>query len=128
MLSDRCDRHALIRAAEEAMAGRTTASALAIRILARGTVDERVLSPRQRQIMSALARGCTTREIAEELIVSPSTVKTHIARLSDRLGLAGREELRRFAARRISQGNRGGPPRGQSPLTSPTRPREGRAA
>ena len=50
------------------------------------------LTPRQRQVLAALARGRQTKEIARELGISQATVKTHLARACERLGATTRAE------------------------------------
>ncbi len=50
------------------------------------------LTPRQRQILSALARGQQTKQIARELGISEATVKTHLSRATARLGTATRAQ------------------------------------
>ena len=56
-----------------------------------------VLSPREREVFSRLARGQTQREIAEELGLSVKTVETYRARIGDKLGVKTRAELVQFA-------------------------------
>lgn len=67
------------------------------------TEDDKVvaerLNGRERQVLTLLALGYGSREIAQTLAVSPKTVDTYRARLKDRLGFAGRPELVRFALR-----------------------------
>ena len=48
------------------------------------------LTPRQRQVLSLMADGKTTREIAYELGLSPFTVKNYIERIYERLGVLDR--------------------------------------
>ena len=50
------------------------------------------LSPREQEVLQALAGGATTAEIAAELIISPNTVKTHIRRIKRKLDAANRVE------------------------------------
>ena len=65
--------------------------------------DEKVaaerLSGRERQVLALLALGHSSKEIGVKLSVSPKTVDEYRARLKDRLGLAGRPDLVRFALR-----------------------------
>jgi DNA-binding NarL/FixJ family response regulator len=51
------------------------------------------LSDRELQIARSVARGRTNAEIAAELFISLSTVKTHITRIQDKLGIRNRVEL-----------------------------------
>ena len=55
------------------------------------TVVDR-LTTRQREILGALARGRHTKEIARDLGIAESTVKTHIAKATHRLGASTRAE------------------------------------
>src|SRR5687767_5596563 len=45
------------------------------------------ITPRELEILQHIARGMSTREIAEALFVSENTVKTHSSRLFDKLGV-----------------------------------------
>lgn len=45
------------------------------------------ITPRELEILRHIARGMSTREIAETLFVSENTVKTHSSRLFDKLGV-----------------------------------------
>lgn len=51
------------------------------------------LTPQQERIAGLLADGYSTAEIANELHVEVSTVKTHISRVLQRLGLRDRQQL-----------------------------------
>jgi DNA-binding NarL/FixJ family response regulator len=48
------------------------------------------LSSREREILAGLARGRTNRELADDLIVSEATVKTHVSNLLTKLGVRSR--------------------------------------
>lgn len=51
------------------------------------------LSPRQAQIVSLIASGCSTKEIAVRLRMSPHTVQCHVDRLFLRYDLHSRAQL-----------------------------------
>lgn len=55
------------------------------------------LTPAERRILSRIAGGKATKEIAEELHIHPRTVETHRASISNKLGLTGANSLLRFA-------------------------------
>jgi DNA-binding NarL/FixJ family response regulator len=50
------------------------------------------LTPRQREIVSLLAQGLGNKQIARRLDIGVETVKTHISRILDRLGVTSRTE------------------------------------
>jgi len=50
------------------------------------------ISPRELDVLKELAAGHSNKEIAHRLDVSPSTVKTHVARLFDKLGAKRRTD------------------------------------
>lgn len=58
------------------------------------------LSRREKEILRLLSEGCSTREIAEKLVISPSTVHSHRTNLMTKLGLNSRRELIQYARQR----------------------------
>jgi NarL family two-component system response regulator LiaR len=55
------------------------------------------ITPRELEILEAVAAGLSNREIAERLYVSENTVKTHAARLFDKLGARRRTQAVQLA-------------------------------
>jgi DNA-binding NarL/FixJ family response regulator len=49
------------------------------------TQTQRVLSKREREIMDLLAQGLTGEQVAEQLFLSPETIKTHIRNAMNKL-------------------------------------------
>jgi PAS domain S-box-containing protein len=48
------------------------------------------VTPREREVLQLAARGRSTPQIAEDLVISQSTVKTHFEKIYDRLGVSDR--------------------------------------
>lgn len=57
------------------------------------------LSERERQVLALTAKGHTSREIGDQLALSPRTVETYRERIMQKLGLAHRSELVEYALR-----------------------------
>lgn len=55
------------------------------------------LTAREREILSEVVGGLTNREIAEKLSISEDTVKHHLSRVFDKVGVSHRLELAMFA-------------------------------
>jgi DNA-binding CsgD family transcriptional regulator len=55
------------------------------------------LTHRERQVAWLAASGKTNRQIAEALVVSPETVKTHVTHVLHKLGVRSKVDLRVFA-------------------------------
>jgi DNA-binding NarL/FixJ family response regulator len=59
-----------------------------------------LLSPREREVLTLLARGYTYREIAADLFISVKTVETHVSSVLRKTQLSNRYALSRWAAER----------------------------
>lgn len=57
------------------------------------------LSDREREVLGLLAEGLRNREIAERLVITESTVKTHVRHVLEKLRFRNRSEAAAFAAR-----------------------------
>jgi DNA-binding NarL/FixJ family response regulator len=68
----------------------------------RGPTDESfdVLTPRELQVLKLIAEAQTSKEIAQELVISVKTVERHRQNILDKLGMSDRVELTRYAIRR----------------------------
>ena len=58
-----------------------------------------VLSHREIEVLQVVARGLANKQVARELSISESTVKTHVGSLMSKLGLLSRTQLALYAAR-----------------------------
>jgi two-component system nitrate/nitrite response regulator NarL len=67
-----------------------TVAALASEIRLRKTDDRPILSPREREILTRFSDGEMVPAIARSIHLSPSTVKTHVAHLYEKLGVSDR--------------------------------------
>jgi DNA-binding CsgD family transcriptional regulator len=57
------------------------------------------LSPRELEVLTLMGQGLRNREIAERLVVSEATVKTHVRHVLEKLRMRNRAEAAAFAAR-----------------------------
>ena len=58
------------------------------------------LTPREREVLTLVAQGCTTPEIGRRLYVSHTTVKSHLANVYEKLGVSHRAAAVAQAIRR----------------------------
>ena len=65
--------------------------------------DLNQLTPREKQILDIIAAGKTTKQIAEELRVSTSTVGNHRKHICKKLDLHSTAELVAFAVRNLTK-------------------------
>jgi DNA-binding NarL/FixJ family response regulator len=55
------------------------------------------LSPRERQVITAIVGGATNKDIGQSLGLSEQTVKNHLSNIFDKLGVSNRLELALYA-------------------------------
>jgi two-component system response regulator NreC len=95
----------VIQAIESVLAGRTFLGEEGVRTLLQRQQSQpdspfpgpEVLSERELEVLILTVRGYTSREIGEQLFISPHTVDTYRARVMDKLGLEHRYQLVEFA-------------------------------
>lgn len=88
----------LIEAVRAAAAGEQhLAPAVAAGLKEGAGEEQRVLSPRETDVLKLMALGHTNREIGDQLSLSVRTVETHRAHIQQKLGLSSRPELTRYA-------------------------------
>lgn len=66
------------------------AAGLAGEIRRRAEPEGPVLSPREREVLTLIAAGSSIPSMAKQLFLAPSTVKTHVQRLYEKLGVSDR--------------------------------------
>jgi two-component system nitrate/nitrite response regulator NarL len=76
------------------------ASGLAVEIRRRAEPAGPALSAREREVLGMIAAGRSIPAIAEQLFLAPSTVKTHVQRLYEKLGVGDRAAAVAEAMRR----------------------------
>ncbi len=94
-LSKEADRSVIFDAVAAVARGQTVLApevqgGLAAQIQLREAVSRPVLSPREQEILRLIADGGSAPEIARRLHLSPSTVKTHLQSLYEKLGVSDR--------------------------------------
>ena len=57
------------------------------------------LTPREREVLQLLARGCTNREIATELVISTKTASVHVSHILRKLDVPSRIDAAQIAHR-----------------------------
>ena len=87
----------IIAAIEAVAGGGTFLSPAVSKRLFRNQAPRPLLSSREAQILSALARGLSSKQIAREMDVSVRTVETHRQSIKRKLSLEGQAELIKYA-------------------------------
>jgi DNA-binding NarL/FixJ family response regulator len=97
----------LVEAVRHTMRGQSFLYPSAISALVKDFVDRApaddhvdVLTPRERQVLKLIAEAYTSKEIAQELVISVKTVERHRQNILENLGMSDRVELTRYAIRR----------------------------
>lgn len=104
-LSKESTRSELVNAVLDCARGRDViapalAASLAGEIRRRNEPDAPTLSGREREVLVMIARGLSIPAMAKELYLAPSTVKTHVQRLYEKLGVGDRAAAVAEAMRR----------------------------
>ena len=63
---------------------------VANRLMTRLATPSSRLTPRELEVLAAVARGLSNREVARELFLSEATVKSHLVQVFDKLGVRSR--------------------------------------
>jgi len=84
---DGSNARASARAAAALLTGRPPAPAAD-----HGSGVEEVLTRREREVLALVAMGATNQQIAEQLVITPGTAKSHVKRILRKLGAANRVE------------------------------------
>jgi predicted ATPase/DNA-binding CsgD family transcriptional regulator len=60
-----------------------------------------LLTRREREVASLVARGLSNRDIAQRLVLSTRTIESHVERIMNRLGMGSRTEIAAWAVRHL---------------------------
>ena len=97
----------IVAAIEAVSAGGTFLSPAVSKKLFRNQAPRPLLTPREGEILTALGRGESSKQIARDLSLSVRTVEAHRQSIKRRLGIEGQAELIKYAvehAREFGQG------------------------
>ena len=93
----------LAHAIRAAHAGRATLSPEAAQALVHAATQPPApghdLTERERAVLALMVEGLNNTQIAERLVVSPSTIKSHVSNILSKLGVASRTEAVALAVR-----------------------------
>jgi two-component system nitrate/nitrite response regulator NarL len=94
-----CDAIVAVGRGETVMAA-SVQSAVAQEIRTRSVQERPVLTPREQEILVLIADGLSAPSIAERIVLSPATVRTHLQHLYEKLGVSDRAAAVAEAMRR----------------------------
>lgn len=94
----------IIAAIDTVVAGGVYYSAAVARHLTQPLLPTQLLTPREREILRAIASGKSSKQIAGDLELSVRTVETHRLNIKRKLGIDGQANLIRFALEQNSPG------------------------
>jgi len=101
-----CSPDELIQAIRDAYEGKPTLPAdIAIRLIREINKPpdlpptENPLTERELEVLRLIARGLTNQEIADKLVLSERTVRTHVSNILEKLNLANRTQAALYALR-----------------------------
>jgi NarL family two-component system response regulator LiaR len=93
----------LAQAIRAAHAGRATLSPAVVQAMVHAATQPPApghdLTKRERAVLVLMVKGLNNTEIAEKLVVSPSTIKSHVSHILAKLGVSGRTEAVALAVR-----------------------------
>jgi NarL family two-component system response regulator LiaR len=92
----------LCRAIHAAVAGQVQLSRQVAQRLAAGQDEDRSLQSltgRELEVLRLVARGCSNKEIAQQLVIAEKTVKSHVGSILSKLGAASRTQAALAAVR-----------------------------
>jgi DNA-binding NarL/FixJ family response regulator len=82
----------LVATGQGVLSPEVTGKVMSAAMIGRPTAQMAELSPRERQVLLLVAQGLTTPQISESLVISDSTVKTHLRHVMEKLDAANRAE------------------------------------
>jgi len=86
----------------------------------RASVERPAFSHRERQVLTYVSQGLTNAQIADELFLSESTIKSHLSSAFQKFGVRSRREAAALFLE-LQQTSNGGPPAEEDDLIPPTR-------
>jgi two-component system, NarL family, response regulator LiaR len=89
----------LLRTIRGAGAGQVALPAQTVARMVRLVGGHEVLSQRETDVLYLVARGLANKQVARELGITESTVKTHVSGILSKLGLPSRTQIALYAAR-----------------------------